>query len=257
MTSLPGMTTEMDVQQFKDLFDRQEFKPDALKIYPTLVLPDTRLFDMWKSGQYQPPSTEKTIEILSKSISFVPPYCRIVRMQRTMSAYEIQAGVDKSNLRELVERKAEADGIQIKEIRYREVGRAKISDSDSIELKRMDYDGSNGKEIFLSYEDSKGDVIYGFVRLRIPNESRRKEVGKDSALIRELHVYGPSLPIGKKDEDSTQHKGMGKRLLKEAERIASEEFGKDKLVVISGIGAREYYYKRGYVIDGPYVSKKL
>ncbi|MBN2252143.1 MAG: tRNA uridine(34) 5-carboxymethylaminomethyl modification radical SAM/GNAT enzyme Elp3 [Kosmotogaceae bacterium] len=257
MTSLPGMTHEMDIEQFKILFKDENFRPDALKIYPTLVLPHTKLYDMWRSGEYEPTSTEETIELLAHAIRHIPPWCRIVRMQRTMSANEIQAGVDKSNLRELVERRAQESGIEIKEIRYREVGRRTPVVKQAMTMKRVEYGASDGKEVFLSVEDEEERILYGFIRLRIPNKSHRNEIDSQTAVIRELHVYGPTVPIGSKESKSVQHKGIGKSLLKEAERIAKDEFKRDKLVITSGVGAREYYYKQGYTVHGPYVSKKL
>ena len=178
-------------------------------------------------------------------------------MQRTVAAGEIVAGVRKSNLRELVERAAEKKGIKIREIRYREVGRAERVDYSKVRLCRLEYEASGGREVFLSFEDVKNDVLIAFLRLRMPAKPFRPEITERTALVRELHVYGPLVPIGKLDARAYQHKGFGSRLLAEAERIAKEEFDKNKIVVISGVGVREYYYKRGYRLDGPYVSKLI
>jgi len=121
----------------------------------------------------------------------------------------------------------------------------------------MDYDASGGKEVFLSFEDVKNDVLFGFIRLRIPSEPFRKEIDNKTGLIRELHVYGSAVQIGKKKENAWQHKGFGMKLLQEVERIAKEEFSVKKMVVISGVGVRPYYYRLGYKVDGIYVSKFL
>lgn len=258
MPGLPDVDFAADVAQFKEIFSNAEFKPDALKIYPTLVVKGTKLHEMWKAGEYKSPTAEETTRLLVEGLRHVPKYCRIVRMQRTVSAEEIVAGVKKSNLREIVEQAAEKSGVKIKEIRYREVGRAgKEVDYESAKLCRMDYDASDGKEVFLSFEDVKNDVLIGFLRLRIPAKPFRPEITGEAALVRELHVYGPLVPIGGFDEAASQHRGFGTRLLAEAERIAKEEFGREKIVVISGVGVREYYYKQGYKSDGPYVSKIL
>lgn len=124
-------------------------------------------------------------------------------------------------------------------------------------LERIDYGASNGEEIFLSFEDREKDFLAGFCRLRIPHESHRKEITSKSALVRELHVYGSEVAIGKDEKGKAQHRGMGRKLLFEAQMIASEEFSMNKMVVISGVGAREYYYKMGYAADGAYVSKVI
>ena len=109
----------------------------------------------------------------------------------------------------------------------------------------------------MSFIDSN-DSVYGFLRLRHPSsKSHRKEVSQKSCIVRELHVYGKSLKIGEKNESDIQHSGLGKKLMGEAEKIAKEEFDSKKLLVISGVGAREYYQKLGYSLDGPYMGKKL
>ncbi len=194
-------------------------------------------------------------------MKYIPKYCRVIRVQRDIPSDKVVAGIKKSNLRELVEKECESKGIRIREIRYREVGHKLrdriLPDLDSVKLCRLDYDASNGKEIFLSFEDVKNDILIGFLRLRIPFEPFRQEINESTGLIRELHVYGPTVPIGFRMRKTWQHRGFGKVLLKKAERIAKDEFGMKKIVVMSGIGVREYYRKFGYKDDGPYVSKIL
>jgi len=189
---------------------------------------------------------------------YIPKYCRIMRMQRTMSADEIEAGVEKSNFRELVEDETKKKGIHIEEIRYREIGKkfGKLK-NDHIEIFRIDYAASGGKEVFLSFEDCKNGTISGFIRIRFSENSPRKEITGSTAMIRELHVYGPTIPIGNSEEGAIQHRGLGRKLLEEAEYIAKHEFKKTKMIVISGVGVREYYRKHGYESDGPYMSKQL
>ena len=260
---MPGLFVDFkkDLNQFKVLFKDERFKPDSLKIYPTLVIEGTELYEMWKKGEYKPLTTKEGVKLLSKAMKYIPKYCRIIRVQRDIPTTEVIAGIKKSNLRELVEKECEKKKVMIKEIRYREVGhkmsKGIFPNPDMIKLCRLDYDASGGKEVFLSFEDVKNDVLIGFVRLRIPFKPFRPEIDENTALIRELHVYGPTVPIGKFKEKAWQHKGFGKRLLQEAERIAREEFNMKKMVVISGVGVREYYYRFGYKIDVPYVSKFL
>ncbi|MEM7818803.1 MAG: tRNA uridine(34) 5-carboxymethylaminomethyl modification radical SAM/GNAT enzyme Elp3 [Candidatus Aenigmatarchaeota archaeon] len=260
---MPGLFTsfEEDLNQFKEIFENPDFRPDSLKIYPTLVIKGTKLYEMWKKGEYRPLEEKEAIELIARALKYIPKYCRIIRVQRDIPASHIVAGVKKSNLREFVEKRAEELGISIKEIRYREVGHklekgVKI-DFNKIKLCRFDYLASKGKEIFLSFEDIKNDVLIAFLRLRIPFKPFRKEITEKTALVRELHVYGPLVPVGEFKKGAFQHKGFGRRLLEEAERIAKEEFDKKKIVVISGAGVKKYYYKLGYKKEGAYVSKLL
>jgi len=260
---MPGLFTDFkrDLEQFKILFKDSRFKPDSLKIYPVLVIKGTELYDLWKEKKYQPLSTEEGINLISEAMKYIPKYCRVIRVQRDIPSNKVVAGIKKSNLRELVEKQCERKGIRIKEIRYREVGhrieRGIIPDIDCVKLCRLDYDASGGKEIFLSFEAERNDVLIGFLRLRIPSKPFRSEINNKTALIRELHVYGQAVPIGLNIEKAWQHKGFGKKLLQKAEEIAKNEFDMKKIVVISGVGVKPYYTKFGYKRDGPFVSKVL
>ena len=120
----------------------------------------------------------------------------------------------------------------------------------------MEYKASHGKEFFIAAEDKKTDTLFGYCRLRFPSQFLREEITKDSALIREIHVYSAAVQIGKKSDDSFQHKGIGKQLMAKAEEIAKEQ-GKNKIVVIAGIGAKQYFSKLGYAYNGPYMSKSI
>jgi len=250
MPGLPGSTPSKDVQMVKELFEDDRFKPDMLKIYPTLVIPGTELYSMLMHGKYTPYTSEKAAETIAEFYRYIPKYVRVMRIQRDIPANLIAEGVKKSNLRELVEAKIREMKIIPKEIRYREVGFTKSKQTPK--LSRFDYSASKGNEIFLSFESK--DSIHGFVRLRIPKSPFRKEL-ENSALIREFHVYGEEAGISKPGK--VQHTGLGAILLSEAEEIAKKEFGYDKLAIISGIGVREYFYKKGYALEGPYVTKKL
>jgi elongator complex protein 3 len=260
---MPGLFVDIkkDLEQFKILFQDPKFRPDSLKIYPVLVVEGTKLYEMWKKKEYQPLTNEEGVKLLSEAMMYIPKYCRVIRVQRDIPSNKIVAGIKKSNLRELVERECERKGIKIQEIRYREVGhkleKGILPDLNSIKLCRLDYDASKGKEIFLSFEDVKNDILIGFLRLRIPYNPFRNEIDEKTGLVRELHVYGQTVPIGLTKQQAWQHKGFGNRLLKESEGIAREEFDMKKMVVISGIGTRKYYEKFGYKKDGPFVSKKL
>jgi elongator complex protein 3 len=253
MPGLPGSSPKKDVQMLKRVFSDSRFMPDMLKLYPTLVLGGTELSKMVAQGKYEPYSTKEAAEVISEFYCHIPKWARVMRIQRDIPSGLIGAGVEKSNLRELVEEAIRRKGIDAKEIRYREP-RARTLPAEEPELCRTDYDAGGGRETFLSIE--AGNCILGFARLRIPDSPFQKEISKSCALIRELHVYGSETGIGKKGT-SVQHRSFGSTLLKEAERIAKEECGKDEMAIISGVGARRYYYKRGYSPKGPYVAKKL
>ncbi len=252
MPGAPKSSIKKDIEMFKILFSKDEFKPDALKIYPCMVMPNTKLYLDYKAGRYKPLTTKQAAELIAKATKYIPEYCRVMRVQRDIPTFQTTAGVDKTNLRQYVEKILKKLKIKPRDIRSRQIRNEKIKNPI---LKRIDYNASKGKEIFLSIEDN--DKLIGFLRLRIPYNSKRKEITKDSAIVRELHVYSTTEKIGKSSKSSLQHKGFGKQLLKEAERIAYQEFNKTKMVIISGIGVREYYYKLGYKKQGPYVVKKL
>jgi elongator complex protein 3 len=256
MPGLPGSSKERDIAATKMMFTDERFKPDMMKIYPTLVVGGTVLYKWMKEGKYHPYSTEEAADVISECYRHIPKYVRVMRIQRDIPANKIEEGVKKSNLRELVEAKIREKGIDPQEIRYREVGLAKIKIKvGDFKLDRLDYLASNGKESFLSFEN-KDSLIAGFIRLRIPGDkSPREEIDQNTALIRELHIYGSEVPIS--SEGSVQHRGFGSKLLKEAEEIAKEEFGMDKMIIISGVGVRDYYRKFGYERLGPYMAKNL
>ncbi len=263
MPGLPGSNQKRDVEMFKQIFDDSSFRPDMLKIYPTLLTKpefgQTELYQLYKSGEWVPYNDEEAADVIARAKQHIPKYVRIMRVDRDIPTKVIEAGPMHTNLREIALERAKELGIKCQCIRCREIGhrinKEKIESSDNIELLRMDYEASGGKEIFLSVEDLDNDALIGFSRLRIPNKPFRSEIDNKTALIRELHVYSKSLAIGKAPTTEWQHRGYGKQLISEAEKIAREEFDANKLLIISGVGVREYYRKLGYSNDGPYVSK--
>ncbi|MBU0586863.1 tRNA uridine(34) 5-carboxymethylaminomethyl modification radical SAM/GNAT enzyme Elp3 [Candidatus Micrarchaeota archaeon] len=239
MLGLPGSSPKKDLAMLKTLFSNSDFKPDMLKIYPTIVLPGTKLFSLMKKSKYSPYSTSQAAEIIFKAYKFIPKYVRVMRIQRDIPVNLTAAGVDKSNIREIVESKLRSSKIPVQEIRFREAGLTK-TEIKNPEFKQMKYDASNATEYFLSIEDN--NALAAFLRLHI---------GK-KAIIRELHVFGEETKLGKKGK--VQHRGFGSLLLKEAEKISSL-LGIKKLYIISAIGVKQYYLKRGYNYDGFYMSK--
>jgi len=274
MPGQPGMTQEMCLEDFRQLFSNPDYKPDYLKIYPTIVVRDTLTYDMWRRGEYEPLNNEEATELVGEIMGMIPKYTRLQRVQRDIPADFIDAGVWKSNLRQLAQEYADDNGIKCEDIRAREVGMNKADpNADDIELDVMTYEACGGTEHFISVEDTKQDLLIGFCRLRFPNVAAsgtgggssdvsdgdpiRREL-QNAAIVRELHVYGSEAGIGESaGEADWQHRGYGRRLLETAEELAADA-GFQKLSVISGIGVREYYREKlGYTQDGPYVSTWL
>jgi elongator complex protein 3 len=264
MPGLPDSSFEKDINAFRTIFSNKLFMPDMVKFYSCLVLEGTELYEMWKNGKYEPYTTEEAMELILKIKSFMPKWVRTMRIQRDIPSTLVQAGVKRSNLGQMVEEELKKRKIQCKCIRCREVGRKAHKEGiypelEDIKLLSENYEASEGMEYFISFEDIKRDVLIGYVRLRNPSEfAHRKEISRfPTGIIRELHVYGGLIRIGDKKDTGWQHQGYGRKLLAEAERIAKEELDLKKMVIISGIGAREYYRKFKYKKEGPYMSKLI
>ncbi|HKR75008.1 MAG TPA: tRNA uridine(34) 5-carboxymethylaminomethyl modification radical SAM/GNAT enzyme Elp3 [Candidatus Nitrosocosmicus sp.] len=337
MPGLPASSIEQDISDSKKLFEDSRLRPDMLKIYPTLVVPNTGLYELYKKKKYESYAVEDLVNLLVEVKKIVPPWVRIMRIQREVEPGDIVSGPKMGNIRQLVLDKLKREGIKCKCIRCREIGlineHIEFSDKD-IRLERLDYEASGGKEIFLSFETKNRNLLLGFLRLRLMPHPLRDELrygannshrefsyaNKDSmenmicaAIVRELHVYGMVAKIGKPSNNSSlledydkstgsirdnklqnennsfkfifgdsnnvilspesngttapalsstnavkfQHKGLGKALLAEAERICKEEYNLKSISVISAVGTRDYYRKIGYTNNGPYVTKIL
>jgi len=253
---MPGLTGvfgkldfDLEKKMFKELLNSQYYRPDELKIYPALVIPGTELYDQWIRKEYEALTIDSAKELLIELKQLVPKYVRIKRMMRDIPEQESKAGANKTNLRQLIHAEMKKRKIECQCIRCREVGQKLLNGKEilDIELKKIEYDAADGKEIFLSFEDSKRNIIVGFLRLRIDSD--------DFAKVRELHVYGQQIPVGKNSSEY-QHKGFGKKLLQKAEELALQE-GKKVISVTSGAGVREYYKNLGYNFEWPYMVKKL
>lgn len=251
MPGLPNVNSSQDLVALKTLFDNQNYRPDMLKIYPCMVLKGTKLYQDWKAGTFSPLTTEKAAKLIAEFKQFAPKYLRIMRVQRDIPTFMTEAGVDKTNLRQYIEKEMRKKGIKCNCIRCREIGRSN-ENVRGYNIKSLEYRASEGKELFFTAE--KNNALIGFCRLRFPSQQLRKEITTDSALIRELHVYGETTELGQ--EGKVQHKGIGKVLLKKAEKF-SRDLNKKKIIVISGIGARNYYRKLGYKKEGVYMVKRL
>jgi elongator complex protein 3 len=259
MPGLPGATPEKDLEMSRLLFADDRFKPDGLKLYPTMVVQDTELEKWYRDGRYRPYSDETMVDLIVAIKALVPGYVRISRVLRDIPSKFIVAGL-KDSLRDIVREKMKNNGVECRCIRCREYGH-RARDGWAIsepQLVRMDYAAAGGTEVFLSFEDKKG-TFFGLLRMRIQPRPvpALSGPGSNFAVIRELHVFGPEVPLNEKNPEAAQHKGLGKALLREAERIARDEFHASQLVILSGAGAKEYYRADGYHSASDYMVKNL
>lgn len=311
MPNLPNVPLKRDLAQFRYFFECPKFRPDGLKIYPTLVIRNTGLYELWKAKKFRCYSPEQLVDFTARILALVPPWVRVYRVQRDIPLPLASAGVGTGNLREVAMTRMKDYNLKCRDVRTREVGREynKVSD---IERMRRDYMGNNGWETFLSYEDIENDTLIGMLRLRKCSlKTYRKELGinkstncsgtdtrtlcpcsnqhenlkvetpsslkkdtgnksrtirvtvneavenSNASIIRELHVYGTSVPVHQNDTSKYQHQGFGTLLIQEAERIAKNEHKSTKIAIISGVGTRDYYRKFGYLLEGPYMVKYL
>ncbi len=256
MPGMPGTTLAEDQDGFRRLFDEEQFRPDMLKIYPTLVIGGTELYKDWEAGRYVPPSTESIAAMLAEVKRDLPPWVRIQRIQRDIPAPLIDAGVRNGNLREMIQVIMRERGWHCRCIRCREAGHRarKGVTMGATTLQRRVYRSSGGTEVFLSLED-EAETMAGYLRLRVPDVSWRSEI--TGGVVRELKVVGRVAPFAHLEAESLQHRGLGGQLLAEAERTVVEEFGRETMAVTSGVGARGYYRKNGYNLLGPYMVKRL
>jgi len=249
MPNLYGSNPKKDLKMFKILFSDERFQPDLIKIYPCMLTKYSKLEKPYREGKFKPYSNKELIDLLIKIKKIIPPYVRIQRLYRDIPASSIIAGSKLSNIRQIMQEKMLSENIKCSCVRCREI---RADSKLPVKLKRIDYLASGGKEIFLEYID-KNNRLYALLRLRIYGYISNERV----AIIREVHTYGPMAEVGTHNNVSKQHKGLGKKLIKEAERITKKEFGIRKIAVISGIGVRSYYRKLGYKLTDTYMVKKL
>jgi len=263
MPDLPNVGMERDIDQFREYFENPAFRTDGLKIYPTLVIRGTGLYELWRTGRYKNYTPNALVDLVARILALIPPWTRIYRVQRDIPMPLVTAGVENGNLRELALARMKDFGTTCRDVRTREVGINEVKNKirpNQVELVRRDYVANGGWETFLAYEDPKQDILIALLRLRkcsATHTFRPELTGQQTSLVRELHVYGSAVPVHGRDPRKFQHQGFGTLLMEEAERIAREEHGSGKIAVISGVGVRSYYARLGYELDGPYMSKDL
>lgn len=251
MLGLPGSNSEKDLKMFKKLFSDARFKPDQIKIYPCQVIKGAKLVSLHKQGKYKPYSQKKIQELIIKIMKIIPNYCRVMRVMREIPPDYLVAGTIRIDLRRDIEEEIKKRKLKINEIRFREIGfamRDKGVVNRTLRIKITKYRAAEGQEYFLEIVN-KDNILFGLCRLRVQG---------GQAFIREIHIYGQSLAIGQKAKQKTisQHRGLGKKLIAEAERIVKRHKIKT-LSIISGVGVRQYYKKLGYRLVGDYMMKGL
>lgn len=256
MPNLYGSNKKKDLLMFQRVFSDERFKPDWLKIYPAVVMENTKLYQLWKEGKYQPYSNEQLINLLIEVKKSLPYWVRVARIVRDIPAPRIAAGTKISNLREIIQREMKKKNLVCHCIRCREI-RGNYNPKEKVFLFREDYEVSDGKEIFLTFENKERTKLYSLLRLHILNKNEQSifKSLKKASLIREIRTYGELVPLEKKDF-APQHRGLGKKLIKEAEKITMKEFNLDKIAVIASVGTRDYFRKQGFRLEESYMIKK-
>lgn len=265
MPGLPGSTPAQDFNMFKKLFTEESYQPDQIKFYPCVVTKGSLLYRWWKTGKYKPYSAKQLTGLIAKCKAIVPRYVRIIRLIRDIPGESILAGNTVTNLRQVLQQQ----GVKCDCIRCREAGELKAY--KFIKLKVTEYPSSGGVEYFIEATNREERVLFGFCRLRLVNSKQKTVNSKDkliervhspepsvlqeAAIIRELHIYGELNPVGS-GQKKIQHSGLGKRLMREAEKIAQEK-GYEKIAVIAGVGVRGYYRKLGYRLKDTYMIRSI
>jgi elongator complex protein 3 len=259
MPNLLGATLLSDREDFLRLWSGG-YSPDEIKIYPTQLVENSELFTIWQKGDYQPYTTEELIQLIADLKLSIPRYCRVNRVIRDIPSNLIAAGNKRSSLRMDVKLELDKRGQHCQCVRCREV-RGEQIDAAGLAFHDLSYETPGSQEHFLSI-DTPEDKLAGYLRLSLPDLSQFPDVRQampelnDAAIIREVHVFGQSLPVGGGETGAAQHTGMGTSLLLEVERIAREK-GFKRLAVIAAVGTRLYYQKRGFERGLHYFVKEL
>lgn len=257
MPNLLGATPESDRQDFLRLWDDEGPRPDEIKIYPCQLLANAELYQTWQQGAYFPYTTETLIELIADIKPSIPRYCRVNRVIRDIPSTNVVAGNKRTSLRQDVHREMDRRGTHCQCVRCREI-RSQAIDPQTLEMDHQIYAAGGAQEHFISFV-TPDDRLAGYVRLSIPGvDSPRAGMSDlaEAALVRELHVYGQSLPVGSTRSGAAQHAGLGARLMAKAEELARQS-GKSRLAVIAALGTRPYYRRLGYVQGETYMLKSL
>ncbi len=258
MPNLYGSSPKDDIADYEKLFADGDFRPDELKIYPCSLLESAELMQVYQRGDWRPYSHEELMDTLVSCFALTPEYCRLTRVIRDIPSTYIVDGNQLTNFRQLVEAELRKLGQKSGDIRARELRFRGLGDGGLAEL-RLDeqrYSTSSGEEVFLQWLTAER-AIAGFLRLSLPEGEPLVAELRDAAVIREVHIYGQALGIGVLGgEDEAQHRGLGRRLVERAARIAAAA-GHERLAVISAMGTRAYYRRLGFVDGDLYQMREL
>ena len=259
MTNLLGATPESDVADYRRMVEHPAFKPDEIKLYPCALVDGTGLVAHWRGGSWRPFTEEELVNLLADDVLVTPPFTRISRMIRDISAHDIMTGNKKVNLRQLVDLELAKRAQPVQEIRSREIALGAAA-SDELSLSEIAYETTNTHEVFLQWV-TPDNRIAGFLRLSMPNAEYMSAHASDlpintgEAMIREVHVYGRVAGLHQGGENA-QHRGLGRMLIERACDIAREN-GYTAVNVISAVGTRGYYRSRGFADNGLYQQRSL
>lgn len=277
MPNLYGSSVAKDKQDYLKLFNDPDFKPDELKIYPCSLIESAELMQYYQAGKWRPYTREELLDLLTFCLTHTPPYCRLTRVIRDIPSTDIVEGNKITNFRELVQRHIAESGLEMQDIRAREI-RGVQFDVESIRLDRIDYETSVSKEVFLqfiaketnpvdrsakpksahtltSFSNHNSEKLLGFLRLSLPTQTPYIDELQGATIIREVHVYGAVADLGTRSKDKAQHLGLGKLLIAEAKKI-TQTAGYENLVVISAVGTRRYYEKLTFMKEDLFQSTR-
>lgn len=259
MTNLLGATPESDAADYRRMVEHPAFKPDEIKLYPCALVDGTGLVSHWRDGSWRPYTEQELVNLLAEDMLVTPPFTRISRMIRDISAHDIMTGNKKVNLRQLVDLELAKRAQPVQEIRSREIAFGAAA-NDELSLSEVAYETTNTHEVFLQWV-APGNRIAGFLRLSMPNADyidahvTALPIDAGEAMIREVHVYGRVAGLHQGGENA-QHRGLGRMLIERACDIAREN-GYTAINVISAIGTRGYYRKQGFTDNGLYQQRSL
>jgi elongator complex protein 3 len=256
MPNLLGATPQSDLEDFERLWSDPALRPDELKIYPCMLLENAELYAYWKRGEFQPYSEEELVALLVDCKRQVPRYVRINRVVRDIPTTNVVAGMKKANLRQIAQQRMKAKGLRCQCIRCREIRRETVYE-DELALRVTSYETDASNEYFLSFERAD-ERIAAFLRLSLPRPDIAHPLPElaGHAMIREVHVYGPAVPVGESSQGEAQHIGLGGQLVNKAKEMARAA-GFSRLAVISAIGTREYYSRHNFSLHGAYMTTQL
>lgn len=254
MPNLYGSSPEEDVADYQRMFADPDFRPDELKVYPCSLIESAELMRYYEAGLWRPYTHDELLEILTAAFALTPEYCRLTRVVRDIPSTDIVVGNKMTNFREVVDQAMQQRGISTGDIRSREIRHSTVV-IDDLMLDEVYYESSSSQEIFLQYI-TRNREIAGFLRLSLPTLPPITPELENAAMIREVHVYGQSLQLGENETGRAQHAGLGKNLIEHTVTIAREH-GYQQLAVISAIGTREYYRKRGFIDGALYQIRPL